>query len=334
MKYVDRALARRGGNHAVFEVKDIGIDPVADRKALSDHFPSIRIHRNKHLGIAPSDEEPPVLAVHCDGGGLSCRRDLPSRFDHEFVGINSQDLVRVFEVVVDHPLAIGYGLLRSATQRKCGHDCSLSWIDHGRIFATPIEDKQTLGCRIIKNGIGITARLDLTKGFESLQIEDHDLTRFTVCDESTTEIVDDNDTVAALQIGNGANNRAFIGVDHFDLTAVREINAASRVIECDVVKILLPARSGTEWDLLKKVIARGRARKNVGTEEQQVQTKKNMRSFHASLQCCFYQITFRANCPSLGFVTSGFAKYPPPLGAVQVGVRMLPHPVSANIWAL
>src|SRR5437870_5722562 len=284
MKYVDRALARRGGNHAVFEVKDIGIDPVADRKALSDHFPSIRIHRNKHLGIAPSDEEPPVLAVHCDGGGLSCRRDLPSRFDHEFAGINSQDLIRVFEVVVYHPLAIGYGLLRSATQRKCGHDRSFSWIDHGRVFATPIEHEQTLGCRIIKNGIGITARLDLTKGFESLQIEDHDLTRFTVCDESTTEIVDDNDTVAPLQIGNSANDRAFSGVDDLDLRSVREINAASRGIECDVVKILLPARSGPEWELLQKVIARRRARKNIGTKDQQAKTNENTRTFHASLQ--------------------------------------------------
>src|SRR5439155_8316248 len=222
MKDVDRAFAGRGGNHAGLGIIDIRVHAVPDRKCLTDHFAGIGIHHNEQLRTAGSDKEPPVFAVHCDGDGLAGRRDLPSRFDYQFAGIDGNYLVRVFEVVVDRALAIGYGLLRSTTQWNRAEDRSLGWIHTRGIFATSVEHKETLGCRIIKNRVGVTAGLDLTENFESLQIKDDDLTGITVRDEPAAEIIEGNDAVATLQIGNGANDSGLVGIDYFDLTAMRE----------------------------------------------------------------------------------------------------------------
>src|SRR5881396_1035553 len=60
-----------------------------------------------------------------------------------------------------------------------------------------------------------------------------------------------------------------------------EVDTPRLGIEGDVVKILDTARRRTERDFLEKVIARRRSRKDVGAENQQEQTQKNIRAFHA-----------------------------------------------------
>src|SRR5262245_15540855 len=75
MKDMDRTLARGGRILACFGVIEIGVHTIPDRKWLSDDLACVRIHHDENFWTAPSDKEPPVLAVHCYGDGLPCGRD-------------------------------------------------------------------------------------------------------------------------------------------------------------------------------------------------------------------------------------------------------------------
>ncbi len=56
--------------------------------------------------------------------------------------------------------------------------------------------------------------------------------------------------MAALQAGDGSHHGEVIGVEHFDLGTVREINAARGGIYGDVIEILAAPRGPAQRDFL------------------------------------------------------------------------------------
>src|SRR5262245_28331181 len=97
-----------------------------------------------------------------------------------------------------------------------------------------------------------------------------------VTDETAAEIIEYNNAVTPLQIGNGAKNGSLVGVHHLNLGAMREVDTSRLRIERDVVKILGTTGRSTERDFVQKVITRRGAGKNVGTKKRQAYTEKNI----------------------------------------------------------
>ena len=126
----------------------------------------------------------------------------------------------------------------------------------------------------------------MTGGFQCLQIENHDFPRAAVRDVSAAKIVERNNSVAPFQTGNGAHHGAAVGVEHFDLCAMRKVNLPRGSIERNIVKILEVTRCRTEGDLLQQVVTRRSGPENVRAGHQGAQTKnnkKNTRTFHGNL---------------------------------------------------
>src|SRR5215831_6063867 len=152
-------------------------------------------------------------------------------------------------------MAVGDGLFRSSPKRnRCNHS-PFHGIDDSRTLRPAIEDKNPFRHGVIDDGVCVHVGLDLTDRLERLEIENNNLTRITISDETAAEIVEYNNTVAAFQIRDGPDDRAAVGFHHFDLGSMREIHTASRGIERDVVEILNTTGSGAEWNLLQEVIA-------------------------------------------------------------------------------
>jgi hypothetical protein len=71
--------------------------------------------------------------------GLPRGRDGPPRLDLQRAGIQSDYLVGVFEIAVDHSLAIGDGLLGSAAEWNGRYHGSASRVDNRRALGLTIE---------------------------------------------------------------------------------------------------------------------------------------------------------------------------------------------------
>jgi hypothetical protein len=63
---------------------------------------------------------------------------------------------------------------------------------------------------------------------EGLQVEYNHFPLASVGDESAAELVGDGDSVVLFQTGNVADEGAMIGVDDFNLGAMRQVDAARR----------------------------------------------------------------------------------------------------------
>src|SRR5262249_22105091 len=153
-------------------------------------------------------------------------------------GINPDDFIRVFEIVVDHSLAVGHGLFGSTTKRNRRNYGPFRRVDHRRTFGPAVEDKDVFRHGIVDDRIRVLVGLDLTGLLESLEIENDDLARIAISDKPAPEIVEYNDAVAPFQIRNGADDGPVVGIEHFDLGTMREIDTARRGVKRNVVEIL------------------------------------------------------------------------------------------------
>src|SRR6266581_2016658 len=139
-----------------------------------------------------------MLAVHGHGYGRSRRRDRPACLDGESLRVDGHDIVLLFVVVVNHPLAIGDREFHPAAQVHGLHYGSLGGIDDRRVLAVAVKAEDELRCRIVNNRVGVRITLDLASDFEGLRIENEYLLSIPIRDESLTEISHDDDAMASL----------------------------------------------------------------------------------------------------------------------------------------
>ncbi len=159
--------------------------------------------------------------------------------------INRHDFVFVFDVVVDRAMPIRHRVFGAAADRYGSDDLFRDRINHGRVVGFPVHGEDVLGSRVVDNAIRIAPRLDMTGGFQRLQIEDNDFVGAAVADETMPEVVHHHDAVHALQVGDAANNRTAIRIHNFYFRVVRNIQTPGGSIERDVIPILLATRSCT-----------------------------------------------------------------------------------------
>ena len=85
-------------------------------------------------------------------------------------------------------LAVGDRLLRSAAQGKGRHHAPLGGVDHRAALGLSVEDENALGRRIVNNGVRILFALDPADRLQRLRIENDDLARVSIADESATKL--------------------------------------------------------------------------------------------------------------------------------------------------
>ena len=107
---------------------------------------------------------------------------------------------------------------------------------------------------------------------QSFRVENNDLVRATVADESAAEIRDEGDTMHSFQIRNTADDRAGVRIHDFDFRVVRDVETASGSIKCDVVPVFSGAGRSTEFVFLQQMVAALRGACEGKTAEQEDST--------------------------------------------------------------
>src|SRR6266404_5917050 len=196
-----------------------------------------------------------MLDVHVDRGGFCRGSDGPAGFDGVSARIERYDFVFVFDVVVDHSLAIGYGVFRPAAHGNGGDYGQRTGIDDGGVASFTVHREDVLGGGIVNDAVRVATGFNVAGDFEGLQIEDDGFVRTSVADEAAAQIADQGDAMNSLEIGDAADDRTAIGVDDLNFRIVRDVEAVGRRIESDVVPILLAAGRCPEIIFVEKVVS-------------------------------------------------------------------------------
>src|SRR6266849_5284808 len=101
---MDESLARGDKYHARGWLKLNSVHAGGNWERLDD-VSLVRIHHHHHLRLAAAGKQAPVLGVNGQRDSLSFRSDRPAVLDLESLGINGDNVILVFVVVIDHSLA-------------------------------------------------------------------------------------------------------------------------------------------------------------------------------------------------------------------------------------
>src|ERR1700730_7967014 len=164
-----------------------------------------------------------MLTVHGHARGRSGRRYRPTSFDCECVCVDDGYVASRFIVVVNGALTIGDGLFWPTTHVDDFHYSFLNRIYNGGILAVAVKGKDKLGRGIVDNGVHVRARgvFDFARDLQGLKIEHLHTGSIAISDKSFPKLRKHDDTMALFQAGNGAHYGEVIGVEHFDLGAMR-----------------------------------------------------------------------------------------------------------------
>ena len=70
-------------------------------------------------------------------------------------GIECDDLVFILDIIVDHPLAISYGVLGAAAHRDCCYNRLRGRVYHSGVAAFTIHCEDVFRSRLVKDAIRI-----------------------------------------------------------------------------------------------------------------------------------------------------------------------------------
>ncbi len=104
-----------------------------------------------------------------------------------------------------------------------------------------VHGKDTFRCGIVNNAVRVFIGFGLADRLKGLQVENDDFALAPVRDESAAKLRRHRDSVVLFQAGDVADQGAAIGVDYFNLRAVRQVNTTGRRVYGNVVKILAGA---------------------------------------------------------------------------------------------
>src|SRR5579871_3287981 len=155
-----------------------------------------------------------------------------------------------FEVDVDISFSIRDGKFGVSAESNGADDFSVRSIDDGRAVAVSIHGVDVLGGRIIENGVRLLPDSYFREPFQRFQIEYYYGVGFPGGDESAAEFRRDGDAVDAGSSGNRSDRLERIGIQHFDLRCVRDVDASCVRVDKHVV----PASRAREANFLDDVI--------------------------------------------------------------------------------
>src|SRR6267378_3560157 len=165
----------------------------------------------------------------------------------------------VFDVDVDGAFAVGDGEFGFATKRERADDGAVGDIDGGSVIAAAVEGEDTLGARVVDDGIRIRAGLHGANGFQSLQIKNGGGVGATIAGEAAAKIGSDGDAVHALCIRNAADFGVSVRIKYNHLRGVRDIDAAGVGVHRNIIPAAFAAdgdgAAARENDPAEKIVA-------------------------------------------------------------------------------
>src|ERR1700676_3076222 len=225
-----------------------------------------------------------MLTVHGDRGRRSGWRNGPTRFNCQSTCVDSGHIAFLFVVIVNGALTIGDGLFWRAAHVDEFHDSFLDRVYNCGVLTLAIKGKDKLGRGIVDNGVRVRRALDFVGDLQGLKIEHRYVGGISIGDKSFAELRKNDNTMAALQAGNGAHYGKVIGIEHFDLSTMREIDTSCRGIYGDVIEIFAASGCRAQRDFLDQVVTRTRRTCQSNRSEQRPVNKwqKQRQSFHLS----------------------------------------------------
>src|SRR5207248_9953913 len=146
------------------------------------------------------------------------------------LGVNRRDCVLVYQIYVDVALAVSNRKLRLATIGHRSRHFTGSRFDRRSVIAISVERKDPSGCRVIDDGVGISADADFLDFMKILEVEHHGGGSLPDRNKSLANIRSDRDAMNARGVRNRANDFAAVYVQYDHFRKMRDVHASSAVI--------------------------------------------------------------------------------------------------------
>jgi len=108
--------------------------------------------------------------------------------------VDLTDLGFILDVEVDVAFAVDLRELGLAADGDCRRvDFARLCVEYGGVIAASVEGQDAVRGRLIDDGVGIGAGLDLAQNLKRLEVEDGDIVILAVAGEAAAEVVGDGD---------------------------------------------------------------------------------------------------------------------------------------------
>ena len=177
------------------------------------------------MRLSATDEEPTALRVHRHADRRAAGGGRPFVEDLHGLGVDHRDLVPVYQVDENFPLAIGREELGLAAQLDGGVGLAGLGVDVRRDgdhhAGIPAGHQDLAAGRVVDDPVGIVGGLDLAEHLEALQVENDDGAVLAVRDEAAAGAGNEGHAVVALLTGDIGNALARGGVQHHRMGGAR-----------------------------------------------------------------------------------------------------------------
>src|SRR5438132_303500 len=176
-----------------------------------------------------------MATVDGEPRGAVTWRYRPAVQDRQGFGVDLDDLALILDIDVDVPAPVRSGEFRPAAQRDGARHFLRAGVNGGAVLAAAVEGKDAVGARIENDRIRALSHRDGRVGLESLQVEGGDGAGAAVAGKAAVERVVQGDAMHALGIGDIAYLLPFVNVNHHDVCAARDVEAARRAVNVESV---------------------------------------------------------------------------------------------------
>ena len=125
-----------------------------------------------------------MLDVHIHRRSFFRRGYGPAGLNRIGTRVKGDNFVFVFDVVIDHSLAVGHGIFRTPAHRNCGDHLVRGRVDHRRIVGFPVHGENVLRRGLVNNAVWIAARLDVSCNLERFDVKNDNFISPAIADKS------------------------------------------------------------------------------------------------------------------------------------------------------
>src|SRR5258705_63948 len=126
---------------------------------------------DRHDFVSAAQEQPAILLIDRQSAWLFAPGKGPALGHRQFVRVEREQLILVFEIHEHRALAVGLREFRFAAEWNRANHFSLLRINRRRILTACVEGEDALRGRVIPDGVGASADFDLVQRLQSLEIE-------------------------------------------------------------------------------------------------------------------------------------------------------------------
>ena len=243
------AVAAGGEGQAGAGIERVGIDALADRDRGEDL--AGRAVQHRHELVAAAEEQAVIGQIDGHAGSLFAGGDGPARHDRVRLGVDDGDFALVLEIVVDAAgRRVDHGEFRAPVQGDGGDDRAGFGGDHGGRLAAAVERVEFLLAWIVEHAVGTLVGVHLGQRLQGLQVDNPSLALAAVAGEAAAEVGCQRHAMDARRVGDFADHRVPVEVDHDHLGGVADIEAPCAGIDRKVI----PAAVAADFDLGDQVV--------------------------------------------------------------------------------